>query len=369
MLAQVKKLMAPEGRAELTARFGAWWDGRDYVPGEREAPADEGEASPRSAKRIESPEAGSDETIDSALFDNEPSSPEAGLALPSGQTPRLRALEMLWGEAAFAPMSEDLQVGLIDAAFQAGAVGRIGLLGVDGALVQAIRELSDAAPAVSEWRSGCLDRMKAIAGEASLQLSPVDRTNAFDLGSLRAVISQDCFAYSDHKAGLVARVHRALADNGRWVFVETVKRTKKTPAEAFASAWSEPLLAAEGEIEDLMGFAGFRVIVREDVTHLTLEAARDAFRKLPVLLEEAAAIGREGREGALFLRELSWEIQSWRSRMRALEGGALGVIKWVVEKTPSAGSHGQEAAPATGMASAGSAGEPMDQSAVDSLFD
>ena len=29
----------------------------------------------------------------------------------------------------------------------------------------------------------------------------------------------------------------------------------------------------------------------------------------------------QGREGALFLQELAWEAQSWRARMRALEGG------------------------------------------------
>ena len=42
--------------------------------------------------------------------------------------------------------------------------------------------------------------------------------------------------------------------------------------------------------------------------------------------------GLHGREGALFLQELAWEAQSWRARMRALEGGALEVNLWIADK-------------------------------------
>lgn len=257
---------------------------------------------------------------------------------------------------------------MVEAAHDAGTPGRVGMIGGDGKLFGEIRKRFGSAPVVSEWRSGCRDRMSAICGAKDMAFAPVDRSNAFEAGSLGALISQDCFAFSEHKAGLVTRANRALAEGGRWVFTETVKRTKKTPAEAFASAWSEPLLGAEGEIEELMGFAGLKISIREDVTHEVLEAARESLKRLPVLLEEAAAIGQDGRDGALYLRELSWELQSWRARMRALEGGALGVIKWMVEK-PGNADVAQPKAAAKAQPKAEAPAAAMGQSAVDNLFE
>jgi hypothetical protein len=365
MLANVKKLMAPDGRNELTAKFGAWWDGRDFVP---EPPAEEGaeaaSAEPSVVVPVKAP-APRDDVLDDALFDE---APKAARPVVDGQTPRLRAIESIWGEGAFGPVPHTLYSAMVEAAHDAGTPGRVGMIGGDGNLFGVIRKTFGSAPVVSEWRSGCLDRMRAISGSSDMTFAPVDRSNAFEPGSLGALISQDCFAYSDHKAGLVTRANRALADGGRWVFTETVKRTKKTPGEAFASAWSEPLLAAEGEIEELMGFAGLKISIREDVTHEVLEAAREAFKRLPVLLEEAAAIGLDGRDGALYLRELSWELQSWRARMRALEGGALGVIKWMVEKSGNANVAKPKTA-AKAEPEAVQSAEPMNQSAVDNLFE
>ena len=41
MLAQVKKLVGGAAGGDFAGRFGAWWDGKDYVP---PPPAEEGAA-------------------------------------------------------------------------------------------------------------------------------------------------------------------------------------------------------------------------------------------------------------------------------------------------------------------------------------
>ncbi|MEZ5937140.1 MAG: hypothetical protein R3C52_02850 [Hyphomonadaceae bacterium] len=387
MLSQVKKLMDPTARAEIGARFGAWWDGRDYVPG---AEGDEPGAETHSNAPV----------ADAADHAAEPSAQaekprttgsSAGHAIKgAGLTPRLKALETLWGEGAFGPASTDLQDHLFDAVFEGDlTAGDIGFIGADPALITACRARTGGGLFASEWRSGCVDRIEALAPDVTVSFSDLDRSKSLGAGPLRALVSVDAFAYADHKAGLVARAYRMIADKGRWVFLETVKHTKKAPSEAFASAWAEPQLTTEIDIEETLDLAGFAVLERVDVTQQVLEAAHAAFAQLPGLLDQTA--GAEGRDGALFLRELSWEIQSWRARMRALEGGALQVFMWVVEKGHDAGAEPAAKTEAPGLTAEMSAPEvdtpvqaepeeleadaedddagPLDQGAIDSLFD
>src|SRR5690606_17417514 len=117
-----------------------------------------------------------------------------------------------------------------------------------------------------------------------------------------------------------------------WVFLDTTRNSAKTPPEAFASAWAEPLLSTADDIEEMLRHAGFGAVKRTPVTALVLEAAREGYVRLAQVLEAAAAGGAPGQQGALYLQELAWEAQSWRARMRALEGGALEVNLWVADK-------------------------------------
>ncbi len=98
----------------------------------------------------------------------------------------------------------------------------------------------------------------------------------------------EAFAYADHKAGLVGRVFRALDDKGRWVFLDTTRTTKKTPPQAFASAWAEPQLATNDEIEELLKLAGFKTVQKASVTELVLAASRQGYANLAQVLESAA---------------------------------------------------------------------------------
>ncbi|MEQ1783855.1 MAG: hypothetical protein ABMA14_21060, partial [Hyphomonadaceae bacterium] len=141
---------------------------------------------------------------------------------------------------------------------------------------------------------------------------------------------------------------------------DTTRRTKKTPPTAFASAWAEPQLSTNDEIEELLQLAGFKSVRRVSANDLVLAAARQGYANLTQVLERAATNGLTGREGALFLQELAWEAQSWRARTRAIEGGALEINLWVADKT-------EQTAP-LGM-SLDMVVKPDDAGAADTLFD
>jgi hypothetical protein len=388
MLAQVKKLVGTAGGGDFAGRFGAWWDGRDYVappPGEEGAETSEAKADDKPAKKAAEKPAEKAAEPEAKLEAKPETKPEpvaeakadpaeelSDTAAPKPSEPadvsaRIKALETMWGQGRFAPGSTVLDTQLLDTVLEhADKLGGIGFIGADAALLAAFGSMSERAAHAAEWRAGCVGRLKELAPKAIIAPSEVDRPRGFHDGLLEGIISHDAFAYADHKAGLVAKVHRSLTSNGRWVFLETSRTTNKTPPEAFASAWAEPLLSTSDEIEELLKFAGFGTVQKTPVTSDVLEAARQGYQHLAQVLEDAAQNGLAGREGALFLQELAWEAQSWRARMRALEGGALEVNLWVADK-------GEAALELTQQVVAGElldvAVKPDDAGASDALFD
>ncbi|RYG36179.1 MAG: hypothetical protein EON93_05480 [Burkholderiales bacterium] len=334
---------------DLAGRFGAWWSGRDYVaPVEGEAGADapkadapeakaqpEPQPEPKPEAKVQEPEPAVVEVSKAAKADATTSVKRAPAATSAAAGElRIKALETLWGDGRFAPGSHAIDVRMVDALLEfADQPGDIGFIGADGALLKAFAAQSDRKALVTEWRSSCVDHLKNVAPSAVVTSGEVDRPRGFSANALPAVASIEAFAYADHKAGLVGRVFRALDARGRWVFLDTTRRTKKTPPEAFASAWAEPQLATNDEIEELLKLAGFASVRKIAVTEHVLASAKHGYANLSQVLEQAAQSGFSGREGALFLQELAWEAQSWRARARALEGGALEVNLWVADKT------------------------------------
>jgi hypothetical protein len=343
MLAQVKKLVGTAAGGDLAGRFGAWWDGKDYVPpapGEGDESKAAEEAPAKKAKPEQKPEAKAEKKPETKPEPKpepvaEVKAEERAADVPAKDacTQRIKALEMLWGEGRLAPGSITLDSKLLDAVLdQTEKPGDIGFIGVDAALLSGFASRSEHKALAAEWRTGCLPRLRELAPKADAEACDIDRPRGFADQSLEGVVSFEAFAYADHKAGLVTRVHRSLSDTGRWVFLDTTRRTNKTPAEAFASAWAEPQLATADEIEELLTAAGFGAVQKVSVTEPVLEAARAGYARLSQALESAASNGLADREGALFLQELAWEAQSWRARMRALEGGALEVNLWIADK-------------------------------------
>lgn len=330
MLAQVKKLLGDD----FGGRFGAWWDGRDYAPpveAEAGGLADVQVAAPTPAPVASAAPVDAEEV----LFD-EPGGPRlVGLTkrLTSGGSPRLAALETLWGDGRFTPGCREIDSTILDEALHAApATGVLGFIGVDGALLRAAALRNDRPVQGSEWRPGCVERLRQLAPNAQIAQSEVDRPRGFQDGSLDALVSVEAFAYADHKAGLVSRAARALAEGGRWVFIDTTRHSNRTPRAAFASAWAEPQLSTVEEIEELLALSGFEAVRRISATELVLAAARDGFAALPGVLEAASAGVLGGRGGAEFLQELAWEAESWQVRRKALEGGALQIDIWVADK-------------------------------------
>ena len=330
MLAQVKKIAG----GDITGRFGAWWSGRDYV-----APADGEAASADAPKAEEKPAAKPVAKVEApatpvaAPVAEVKAKPVIEEDVDSGRV-RIKALETLWGEGRLAPGSFALDTRMIDAVLElADKPGDIGFIGADGALLNAFVAQSERKALATEWRVACIDRLSELVPSATLTRGEVDRPRGFADHALQAVASVEAFAYADHKAGLVGRVFRALDASGRWVFLDTTRTTKKTPPEAFASAWAEPQLSTNDEIEELLKLAGFKSVRKVAVAGQMLAAAKQGYANLGQVLEKAAQNGFTGREGALFLQELAWEAQSWRARTRALEGGALEMNLWIADKT------------------------------------
>ncbi|MEZ6028421.1 MAG: hypothetical protein R3C46_01615 [Hyphomonadaceae bacterium] len=338
MLAQVKKLAGDD----FAGRLSAWWNGRDYTPPEA---SEDGEAAAEAVAAKEAPakqpEPEQPETKPVVVAAATPEAEPGAAQTANGASMRIRALETLWGEGRLAPGSFALDTHLLDAALElADQPGDIGFIGADGALLNAFAAQSERNAIASEWRSDCVGHVAEAAPKASVTGGEVDRPRAFTEGAFPAVISIEAFAFADHKAGLVGRVHRALDEKGRWVFLDTTRKTNKTPAEAFASAWAEPQLATDEEIEELLLLAGFKTVRKVPANDLVLAAAKQGYANLAQVLEDASRQGLSGREGALFLQELAWEAQSWRARMRAIEGGALDVNIWVADKSEQHGPLG-----------------------------
>ncbi len=336
MLAQVKKLAGND----LKGRLGAWWDGRDYVaPQPKEGAEDHtsGAVKPEKSAKAEKPAEREGEPAkknDEPVAEAKPA--EAVLDAPLPIDPaavRIRALETIWGEGRLAPGSSTLDEMMLDAVLEhADKLGGVGFIGPDAALLNAFASRSERAAHAAEWRAGCAERLRALAPKAVIETCDLDRPRGFSDHSLEGMVSCEAFAFADHKAGLAHRVCRSLTEHGRWVFLDTTRNTAKTPPEAFASAWAEPQLLTNDDIHEFLGHAGFGSIRKEPVTELILAAAREGYARLGKALEDATAQGLDGREGALFLQELAWEAQSWRARVRALEGGALEVNLWVADR-------------------------------------
>jgi len=340
------------GGGDLAGRFGAWWNGKEYVP-PAETPAEDGAPAPAATPaKAEAPAPKKLAVVEKTADAPPPVAAERpGSALQPTEI-RLKALSTIWGEGRFTPGSPELDSRLLDPIFdQADKTGDIGFIGCDPALLNSCASRSSRVLRAAEWRTACLAAMKEQCPNVQAFAAEIDRPKSFADGSLEGLISMDAFAYADHKAGLVARAYRALSETGCWVFLDTVRTTNKTPPTAFASAWAEPHVTTADDIESLLKMSGFKSVERISATDEIIYASRAGYARLAHALEDAATGGFKGREGALFLQELAWEAQTWRARCRAFEGGALGVDVWIARKT--------EADPST---------KKLSQAEIESLF-
>ncbi len=313
LVEQLNSIAEPEGRAELKARIGAWWNGKDF---DREA----------YLQKVEKQQ-------DSKEVTSLKIKPLEDGKKVSKPTPRVAALETMWGRGRYVPGDGELDAILIEAMGRVkGRIGKIGLLGVDAISTDVIAESVGEALELVEWREPCVKRSSELTENARVSSTDLDRMNRFEDGSLKSMLSVDALTYVDHKAGLCSRVYRALRDGGRWAVLDYSANPDFNPQTAFASAWAEPQLMHGEVLQQTLETTGFKFVRRVDVTRMVIDSVKAAFARLGPALEDVVAEGIGGRDAALMLQEVSWEAVAWRKRLKALEAGKLRVDIWIVEK-------------------------------------
>ena len=108
-------------------------------------------------------------------------------------------------------------------------------------------------------------------------------------------------------------------------------------ATAFASSFAEPQVRAHGDLLQIFADTGLQLEGDDDLTDEFLAVARANFKQLGARMEEAAKLD------VAAVRELAWEAEAWRMRMKLLAQRRLERRRFVLRK-PAEGA--VESAPA-----------------------
>lgn len=291
-----KPLLDKRAVALAGAKFRAWWDGASY-----------------------------DEAAVLAALDKppEPESPDlTGELFDSPADARLSALQRIWGEGRLAP---DTAPALVEA----GEGATVALLG-PGLAGAAAQYAGYATLHIHEWRNETLEALKAGLAQAGLERAQLA---AFDLDlttlpteTYDAVVSFDEFTYASNPARLALQIARTLKPGAKAVIEAYAGAAGPDLAAAFASAFAEPQLHPRSTLTHAMGEAGLDIESDEDISTAHIAAARKAFETFT----ERSAAGKPPT--ALELREVGWEIATWRARLHALALGRIQRHRFVVHR-------------------------------------
>jgi hypothetical protein len=277
------------------ARFRAWWEGEQF---------DEDAAlAALEAQAVAANENSSDD-LDDELFDFQ-------------TPPRLSALQLLWGAGRIRP-GEDGGDGLESARLGLAEGGVLALLGPG--LVGPIAAVAEKHPGridVFEWREEVIDTLKHGVNSAIF----ADRINtacidleAFTLSPsvYDGIFSTDDFAYSSYPPHLAQQIMKGLRP-GACAVIETYVGFKAAEfATAFAASFAEPHIRPHGDIVKFLTDTGLVVESDEDITDEFLALARTSFLGLGEKLADAAKLS------VAAARELAWEAEAWKMRLRLL---------------------------------------------------
>lgn len=323
MAAALKSLFDKRKLALTRARFDAWWEGETF---DQEAAVAKIEAA-MAEQAAEAP--ANDGDADAELFD----APEYDLP------PRLTALSMLWGEGRVRPG---------DAAAEALEPARIG---VPAEGVLAVLSPGLAAPLVAfasahpgkieafEWREESFDALKHGVEKAALKdrvsVTRIDlEAHVFTPASFDGLLSIDDFAYCGYPPHLAQQVMKSLKPGGCAVMECYVGFKSAELATAFASSFAEPQIRAHGDVLQFFKDAGLSIEADEDLTDEFLATARESFKKLGERLAEAGSLDPAAG------RELAWETEAWRMRLKLLAQRRLErrrfILRKLVEGAPEA---------------------------------
>jgi len=310
MAAALKTLFDKKKLALTRAKLRAWWDGAAYD--EAAAVAD------YEAKLAENPPAND---IEDELFD----APE--YEMPS----RLAALSSLWGEGRVRP-GDDLADGLEPARLGLTPEGVMALLspGLAGPVIAAAAAHAGKIE-VFEWREETIDALKHGVAAAKLTdrvtVTRIDlEAHVFTPASFDGLWSTDDFAYCGYPPHLAQQVMKSLKPGACAVIEAYVGLRADELATAFASSFAEPQIRAHGDVLKFFADAGLTLESDEDLTDEFLSTAREAFKQLGARLQE------QGGLDVAAARELAWEAEAWRMRLKLLAQRRLERRRFIVRK-------------------------------------
>ncbi len=312
MALAIKTLFDKRKLAITRAKFRAWWEGEEF--NEEAAVAD------IEAKLSE--EAANDSAAEAELFD------EPEFELP----PRLAALATLWGEGrvrpgdATADSLEPARVGL-------KPEGVLAVLGPGlAAPVIALADGHSGKIEVFEWREETLEALKHGVAKANLtdrvSVARIDlEAHVFTQSAYDGLLSTDDFAYCGYPPHLAQQIMKCLKP-GACAVVETYVGLRADDLKtAFASSFAEPQIRAHGDILQFFTDAGFAIEADEDLTDEFLAMARASFKALGERLTQGGALEPAAA------RELAWEAETWRMRLKLLVQRRLERRRFIVRKS------------------------------------
>lgn len=298
-------------RLALTrARLRAWWEGEAF---DESAAIAEIEASLEAANDTGD--------ADAELFD----APEYE------EPPRLRALSVLWGENRIRPGDstadklEPARIGLApDGLLAVLGPGHVGpLTAVAGAHPGRIE--------VFEWREETFEAL--LSGIARAKLTDrvvaalIDlEAHVFAPNHYDGLLSTDDFAYCSYPPHLAQQIMKCLKPGACAVVEAYVGFRAAELATAFASSFAEPHIRAHGDLLQFFTDAGLVLEADEDLTEEFLQTARESFKSLGERLTAAKELD------VTTARELSWEAEAWRMRLRLLAQRRLERRRFTLRK-------------------------------------
>lgn len=317
-LPALKPVLDKRQVALARARFKAWWEGEDFDPAAAEAAlAEAAEAVDAAGPTATAP------SPDLELF--EPETPPL--------SPRFEALFRLWGEHRITPgdAAEEGQIGQ-----RLGLVGEAALAIIGPGHAAPIIAVAGGFPGAitaHEWRDDTRAACEAAVARAGLaarvRVAPADLdTIHFASESVDGLWSVDDFTYADHAAGLAHQITRALKP-GAAALIDTYSAEQGAAlAPSFATAFAEPHLRAHAALCEMFHDCGLRLEHDDDISAAHVALAKRGFKRL----EEALAAAAQGGLGVHTLREIAWEAEAWRARIRFLNQKRLRRVRLMFRK-------------------------------------
>jgi len=312
MALALKGLFDKRKVALARARFHAWWEGEAFDEAAAQAAI---EAAANDEPKAETGSA------EDELFD----------ALPFDMPARLTALAAIWGEGRVRP-GDDASEKLEPTRLGIAPEGVLAVLGpgLEAPLV-AIAGAHPGKIEAFEWREETFDALKHGLAKAKLAerigLARIDlEAHVFPLAFYDGLISLDDFAYCGHPPFLALQIVKTLKPGAAAVVECYVGLKCAEFPTAFASAFAEPQIRAHGDLLQVFSDAGLALESDEDLTEGFLGVARAGFKRLGDVLTNNAKLD------VAAMRELAWEAEAWRVRMKLLAQRRLERRRFVLRR-------------------------------------